>query len=256
MRKLYSIIPTVIAGIILTGIFSAIAEDITLTTYYPAPYGEYEDLIVNGQLGIGLTTPSYPLHVQSLASSHTVAAFQAAAGVGNYAEVRIGTDAVHAGGIRGIERQGAIGSNGDIVIFTQNEGEINDAITVKSNGSVGIGTTDPLAKLHINNSGQECYMRITENDEVSGLDFGFSGTTSSAILWNSKNSPMRLATNNTEQLRITSTGNVGIGTTDPGTNKLEVVGGPIKATDGLIIETRTDDPSSPAEGQIWLRTDL
>ena len=55
---------------------------------------------------------------------------------------------------------------------------------------------------------------------------------------------------------MSTDGNVGIGTTDPGTNKLEVVGGPIKATGGLIIETRTDDPASPVAGQIWLRTDL
>jgi len=51
-------------------------------------------------------------------------------------------------------------------------------------------------------------------------------------------------------------GNVGIGTTNPGTNRLEVVGGPIKATDGLIIETRTSDPATPATGQMWLRTDI
>jgi len=51
-------------------------------------------------------------------------------------------------------------------------------------------------------------------------------------------------------------GNVGIGTTGPGANRLEVVGGPIKATGGLIIETRTSDPASPVAGQIWLRTDL
>ena len=49
-------------------------------------------------------------------------------------------------------------------------------------------------------------------------------------------------------------GNVGIGTESPGTNKLEGVGGPIKATGGLIIETRAADPPSPVTGQMWLIT--
>ena len=30
----------------------------------------------------------------------------------------------------------------------------------------------------------------------------------------------------------------------------------LKAAGGLIIETRTSNPASPAAGQIWLRTDL
>jgi hypothetical protein len=51
-------------------------------------------------------------------------------------------------------------------------------------------------------------------------------------------------------------GEVGIGTNNPST-KLEVQGGAIKATGGLIIETRDgSDPASPVDGQIWLRTDL
>jgi hypothetical protein len=49
-------------------------------------------------------------------------------------------------------------------------------------------------------------------------------------------------------------GDVGIGTEDPSA-KLEVQGGPIKATGGLIIETRTSDPSNPVTGQIWLIVD-
>lgn len=58
-----------------------------------------------------------------------------------------------------------------------------------------------------------------------------------------------------ELLTVLGTGNIGIGNNNP-TAKLEVRGGPIKATGGLIIETRTDDPTPPTTGQIWLRTNV
>lgn len=55
-------------------------------------------------------------------------------------------------------------------------------------------------------------------------------------------------------------GNVGIGTTNPGTNKLEIVGGPTKTTGGLIIQTvanQTDENNmTKVAGQLWLRTDI
>jgi len=93
-------------------------------------------------------------------------------------------------------------------------------------GNVGIGTTGPGTKLDV------------------------WGTAGANDIFNVASST------GTSVLRITTAGNVGIGTTAPGTNRLEVVGGPIKATGGLIIETRTSDPASPVAGQIWLRTDL
>lgn len=55
-------------------------------------------------------------------------------------------------------------------------------------------------------------------------------------------------------MTIDTADNVGIGTTTP-TAKLEVSGGAIKATGGLIIETRTDNPATPATGQMWLCVD-
>ncbi len=48
-------------------------------------------------------------------------------------------------------------------------------------------------------------------------------------------------------------GDVGIGTLTP-TKRLEVVGGPIKATGGLIIETVVSNPSNPETGRMWLIT--
>jgi len=51
-------------------------------------------------------------------------------------------------------------------------------------------------------------------------------------------------------------GKVGIGTVDPGTNKLKIEGGTTEVAGGLIIETRTDDPAAPKTGRIWLRTDF
>ncbi|HBW23909.1 MAG: hypothetical protein A2X28_06130 [Elusimicrobia bacterium GWA2_56_46] len=46
-------------------------------------------------------------------------------------------------------------------------------------------------------------------------------------------------------------GNVGIGTLSPGA-KLDVQGGLIKASGGLVIETRAADPGTPVTGQIWV----
>ena len=47
-------------------------------------------------------------------------------------------------------------------------------------------------------------------------------------------------------------GNVGIGVTNPGANKLLISGGITNTAGGLIIETRSNNPSSPETGRIWL----
>jgi hypothetical protein len=128
--------------------------------------------------------------------------------------------------------------------------------------NVGIGTTGPTHKLDVRGP-----LRIDQGSSNDIWIQGGSATSGTsrnlAILGIKSSDELRLNYNGeyTGGVRIQGSktiidGNVGIGTTSPGTNKLEVVGGPIKATGGLIIETRTSDPASPATGQTWLRTDI
>jgi len=91
-----------------------------------------------------------------------------------------------------------------------------------SGGNVGIGTTSPQRPLHVN--GTEGVARFTST--ASGND-GFEvgiGTSSQAFLWQTENAEMQFATNNTERMRISSGGNVGIGTTSPTLGKLQITG--------------------------------
>ncbi|OHA17414.1 MAG: hypothetical protein A2825_00965 [Candidatus Taylorbacteria bacterium RIFCSPHIGHO2_01_FULL_43_120] len=127
-------------------------------------------------------------------------------------------------------------------------------------GLVGIGTATPQSILHIN-SGGDPRISITGGTAGSTANDGFAlikASNNNAFLWNYelRNIIFGIGPNPAadEKMRITTTG-VGIGTAAPET-KLEVVGGPIKATGGLIIETRNDDPDSPETGRMWLRTDI
>ena len=45
------------------------AEEMTITTYYPSPYGSYQDLYVANELGIGTTSPLYSLHIAKNAAA-------------------------------------------------------------------------------------------------------------------------------------------------------------------------------------------
>jgi hypothetical protein len=90
-----------------------------------------------------------------------------------------------------------------------------------STGSLGIGTTNPSAKLQSTVNSATQINNIIENS-VSYLNYGVFGTGENYIYSGSAH-PLLIGTNNTERMRITSTGDVGIGTSSPG-EKLEVNG--------------------------------
>ena len=60
MRKLYIFGLVGLAAVII-GL--AWADHVTFTTYYPAPYGVYNDMRVMNSLGVGTTDPNRTLHI-------------------------------------------------------------------------------------------------------------------------------------------------------------------------------------------------
>jgi len=94
-------------------------------------------------------------------------------------------------------------------------------MTILSSGNVGIGTTNPGQMLEVNGN---------------ILTSGSIATTSGIVNASSTTNSLQLQTNGTTKMTITSGGNVGIGTTTPGTFKL-AVNGAIAAKDLQILNT-------------------
>jgi hypothetical protein len=116
------------------------------------------------------------------------------------------------------------------ILFGTNSTE---RMRLTADGKVGIGTSAPLAPLHVINhariAGGSALLEFVSVDDSRSRYYCGSNHFSVGIhtwvsfLWNHSNTPMHFGTNGLERLRITADGNIGIGTSAP-TQSLDVRG--------------------------------
>ena len=206
----------------------------------------------NGEVGIGTTTPSDLLHVNSTSTSAFVR-IQSASG-NNDAGIKFYHDSTNVWNIRNN------GNNDSLYIIPAGNADVNTVLAINSNGNVGIGTTNPQALLTLNggsnaNNGQ---IRMDSGGNFSGISF-YNLSTGDTV--NSRNWQMasnwisfghftilRSETYNgnprTHALDINKDGDVGIGTTTP-ESKLEVNGAISTGNGGIRWKTYVGTLTSP-----------
>ncbi len=200
-----------------------LATTIAFCLFFLASSAQTNTFPTSGSVGIGTTTPVNLLHV--FGSGATALTIERNTTLSNIsAEFKNGTASWFAG---------QAGTNGNFGIATSNNLQSSTLFNITTAGNVGIGTNAPANKLHIIDvtGTNTLNLQLSTNTlgETIGIAFGTQpgNRTKAAITGvntNSGNAGGALAfyTNAgaslNEAMRITSTGNVGIGTASPNAN--------------------------------------
>jgi hypothetical protein len=225
-----------------TGNFS---RGVTIGKGYGGTSTGANNFIVEGNVGIGTTSPGYKLDIHNSTKAEMRLKSNASSGDGD-AILYIDSsqtgesdiDFMHDGALNWRLRTGdAAGTN-----FQIHDDDDTARFVIKQDGNVGIGTTSPTEKLDVNgtlrvrgattllswNDAQRLIMKY-DDDYRQGIHFSandrlmklFSTTNDSggAITFNTRGGSGSSDTDyGTERMRITSGGNVGIGTDNPAHN--------------------------------------
>ena len=209
---------------------------------YPGVLKENMRIVQNGNVGIGTSIPQTKLHVnngvflvQNSSSNNGLISFDAdgnnTVGITDYASIS--------------------GLNGGLSLSGLSNAITQSQMFISNGGNVGVSTTSPLSKLHINQNGTGLVnsnelLLMSNSDQTSsrhGIEFrgsvnntearirsGNFGNYKGGLIFETRNATSAGLTTD-ERMRITFNGNVGIGTPTPDT-KLT-----IQQASGRMIKT-------------------
>ena len=116
-------------------------------------------------------------------------------------------------GVQGATGSASLSNNADNRVITGGSGtNLNGEANLTFDGT-------SLLIVHVPSATGEPAINFTNSDTGTGTGNGFGlglNDAESPYIWNRENTDIRIATNNTEKVRITSTGELLIGTTTPG----------------------------------------
>jgi hypothetical protein len=174
----------------------------------------------SGNVGIGITNPDVPLNVLCNSSADGLTlrgrssdnisriTFKDNANSSTYGRLDVRSDLFIVNAVANIP-----------LLFNTNDTE---RMRIDSSGNCGIGTSSPTDRLHIVTNGTSVYNVFKASNAnstavmvvgVGGSAVGATSLQNNAYLWNLGNSALSFGTNDTERMRIDSSGSVLIGTT-------------------------------------------